>query len=54
MAMFPPAPVKIVVPNFGWLRFPTWNIVFGENLFFLMVVGLAGFVFQPWFFRGEL
>ena len=26
--------IKIIVPNLGWLKFPTKTIVFGENLFF--------------------
>ena len=26
--------IKIIVPNLGWLQFPTKTIVFGENLLF--------------------
>ena len=28
-----PRRLKIIVPNLGWLKFPTKTIVFGENLF---------------------
>lgn len=42
-----PKTIKILLPNSGWLRFPTKEIVFSEHLFFLLL-GFMSWPYQSW------